>query len=479
MTAAWQQLAQLCAEGLLNSIPQGLAIAAIAWMLLRLAGKQNSGTRFVVWFFALLAVAGLPFFHLALGKGSAVAAGPEIAGPEIMMPAMWATIIFLAWIAIAMLGAARLAVALMNLRRLRRNGVLLTASDLDPTSRETVEQLQLIRPFTVRSSPEIRVPTAIGFFRPVILIPDWTLRELPAEELRIILLHEFAHLRRWDDWTNLAQKVIRTVFCFHPAVWWIENRLSLEREMACDDAVLAETQNPQGYAACLVSLAEKSYFRRGIAMAQAAVSRARETSLRLARILDGSYPRATRIFKPAFGLMAAFAAVCVGVLPQSPRLIGFTTAPAFISATANSSQNRNLINLASANADSPYAGAIAVPARFVTNSKADRVQKTSIPQPFRNNANLIHLAVLKPSSKQILKQISKQSPQQLPAQSSPALVTRTTMDQAVQQPEWLLVLQTTQYDEYGSATAKFMVWQVVFSTADGNVSRTAMIVKLI
>ena len=43
------------------------------------------------------------------------------------------------------------------------------------------------------------------------------------------------------DWTNLLQKLVRAVFFFHPAVWWIENRLSLEREMACDDMVLAQT----------------------------------------------------------------------------------------------------------------------------------------------------------------------------------------------------------------------------------------------
>jgi beta-lactamase regulating signal transducer with metallopeptidase domain len=477
MTAAWQHLAQLCSERLLNSIPQGLVIAAIAWLLLRLAGKQNSGTRFAVWFSALLAVASLPFFHFASGKGSAATASPEI-----VMPAMWATGIFLAWIVIALSGAARLAVALLNLRRLRRSGVLLTASDLAPTLWDTVDQLHLIRSFTVRSSSAVRVPTAIGFFRPVILIPEWTLRELQPEELKIILLHEFAHLRRWDDWTNLAQKMIRTVFCFHPVVWWIENCLSLEREMACDEAVLAETRNPQGYAACLVSLAEKSYMRRSIAMAQAAVSRARETSLRLARILDGEYPRATRIFKPAFGLMAAFAAVCIGILPQSPRLIGFATAPASISAAANhSAQYRNLMKLASMHTDSSYAGALAVPAKVVTRLTSDRGRKAPKAESFISNANLVHLAVFKPSSKQSSKQSSeessKQSPQ-LPAEP-PVFITRTAMDQAVQSPEWLLVLQTTQYDEHGSATAKFLVWQVVFSTTDGNVSRTAMIVKLI
>ena len=90
------------------------------------------------------------------------------------------------------------------------------------------------------------------------------MQELSAVELNAILLHELAHLRRWDDWTNLIQKIVGAVLFFHPAVWWIEKKLALEREMACDDLVLAKTASPRAYAECLVSLAEKSLLRRGL-----------------------------------------------------------------------------------------------------------------------------------------------------------------------------------------------------------------------
>ena len=144
----------------------------------------------------------------------------------------------------------------------------------------------------------------------------------PPEDLNVILLHEFAHLRRGDDWTNLIQKVVHALFFFHPAVWWIERRLSVEREMACDDAVLAETANPHGYAACLVSLLEKVWriasSGKRWAMAQAAVRRAHEASLRLAQILDSNRPMATRVWKPALGMVGAFAVVCLLALPLAP-----------------------------------------------------------------------------------------------------------------------------------------------------------------
>jgi hypothetical protein len=93
--------------------------------------------------------------------------------------------------------------------------------------------------------------------------------------------------------------------------------------MACDDAVLAETANPRAYAECLVTVAEKSLMRRGLAMAQAAVSRVRQTSQRVAQILDVKRPGATRVWKPALGMVAAFAMICVVLLSRTPELVSF------------------------------------------------------------------------------------------------------------------------------------------------------------
>jgi hypothetical protein len=101
--------------------------------------------------------------------------------------------------------------------------------------------------------------------------------------------------------------------------------------MACDDAVLAETANPHGYATCLVSLLEKS-LAHGLAqrltdkrwsMAQAAVHRAREASLRLAQILDKNRPVATRVWKPALAMAGAFFIFCLAALPLAPQFVAF------------------------------------------------------------------------------------------------------------------------------------------------------------
>ena len=321
MSPEFQIISQMAIGRILNSLPEGLFIALFVWMMLRFLPRQNSGTRFAVWLVALLAVAGLPF----IGAGHVFRPVPAIGGarPLITMPGAWGTFLFLAWIVAACVALLRLASGLWRLRALRRSCTPIDPAELDPALQETVAHVSSSRSVTLAASANVNVPAAIGFFKPMIVIPAWALKELAPEELNIILVHEFAHLRRWDDWTNLLQKVVRAIFLFHPAVWWIDGRLALEREMACDDEVLAETANPRGYAKCLIGLLEKSMARRGWTMAQAAVHRAREASLRLAQILDARRPHARRVWKPALGIVGAFSVACMVVLPRVPEFVAF------------------------------------------------------------------------------------------------------------------------------------------------------------
>jgi beta-lactamase regulating signal transducer with metallopeptidase domain len=316
-------VAQFSAERMLNCIVEGVAIALFAWLLLRIigllnSGRQNSGTRFAVWLVTLFAIVALPFT-------SAFAPGRTAGFSQstIVVPSLWATYLFAVWALIAGCGLVQVGVGLWHVRKVRKNCVAIDTATLDSALQTTLNDFRSVRPVRICMSDSLQVPTAIGFIEPVVALPAWTLQELSPTELNAILLHELAHLRRWDDWTNLAQKLLRAIFFFHPAVWWIESKLSLEREMACDDAVLAQTANPRAYAQCLVAVAEKTFMRRGLAMAQAAVSRVRQTSQRVAQILDTKRPGATRVWKPALGMVAAFAMVCVGLLSRTPELVSF------------------------------------------------------------------------------------------------------------------------------------------------------------
>ncbi len=308
--------AQLAVERVANSLPEGLLIALCAWLMLRLMGRQNAGTRFAVWLVALAGVVALPL----LGGLRHAGLIPSVHAP-IAVSSLWATSFFVLWIALSALGLARVAAGIWQVRRIRRGCREVPVAELDPALQALFAETH--RPVRLLASEDIRVPAALGFRKPAVVLPAWTLRDLSAGELEPILIHELAHLRRHDDWTNLLQKAVRAILFFHPAVWWIDARLSLEREMACDDAVLAATGNPRAYAGCLIDLLERGCAQRGWTMAQAAVARVRDASVRIARILQVGTSATTRVGRAALGLAASLSLACAGMVLCAPRLVEF------------------------------------------------------------------------------------------------------------------------------------------------------------
>ena len=337
-TPILQSLAQVFTERMVNGMVQGVVLAAVAWIVLRMVGRESSSTRFAVWFVALLGTVALPLLQSVFLRQPVVpAADGVVERSAIVIPSSWALYLFCGWalVVVALLG--RVVLGLWQIRGLRANCTRIAPASLDPVLLRALAE-SCARPVALYASSSLQTPMATGFFHPMIVLPEWALRELSVDELKVVLLHEAAHLHRWDDWTNLAQKVLRSLFFFHPVVWWIEGRLSLEREMACDDMVVARTASPRAYAACLVALAEKRLGRRSLAFAQAAVNRIRHTTLRVRRILDIGPMNATGVWKPAVGLVLASAVACFVSAPAAPRLVGFRSESGSIAASLASAQ---------------------------------------------------------------------------------------------------------------------------------------------
>ena len=208
-----------------------------------------------------------------------------------------------------------------HLWKLRSKSVAVDLSELDPMVRETVIRVRQRRRFEVRGSDQVHVPMAIGFFRPAVVFPKYLLGELAPEQLNQLVLHEATHLLRYDDWTNLVEKLMQAALFFHPAVWWLENKLTLEREIACDEAVVAETHDARSYAECLAVLAEKSVLRRSFALVQAAVSRLRHTSLRVKQVPAMEQHGRVRGWSATASVVGVIS--CAAVLVQAPDLVSF------------------------------------------------------------------------------------------------------------------------------------------------------------
>jgi hypothetical protein len=158
MSAQFQTIAQIAIGRILNSLPEGLLVALFAWVTLRLLPRQNSGTRFAVWFVALLTVAALPLIgSIVAPRFLLSAAGVR---PLITLPGPWGILLFLAWVLAVCAAMLRLAAGLWRLRGLRRGCIAIDPAQLEPAIRKTVGDFSSLRRVTLATSENVSVGAA-------------------------------------------------------------------------------------------------------------------------------------------------------------------------------------------------------------------------------------------------------------------------------------------------------------------------------
>jgi beta-lactamase regulating signal transducer with metallopeptidase domain len=183
-------------------------------------------------------------------------------------------------------------------------------------------------------SSHIAAPMSLGFLNPAILIPRALLDTLSDSELEHVVLHELGHLRRRDDWTNLAQKLIEAMLPIQPAVYWIGHRMSIEREMACDDWVIAATGKAEPYAASLTKVAELSQWAHAGILAAGATGNRSQLFSRVHHMLDRTRNAAPKLTIGPLGAAIAAIGILIYVGARAPQMIAF----AQTSAIENSQQ---------------------------------------------------------------------------------------------------------------------------------------------
>lgn len=159
------------------------------------------------------------------------------------------------WIAGAPLMYCLLACGLVGAERLRRRSQILLGGEISEKCRRLKAALRIARPVAVAVSKRVAAPMLVGVLKPLILLPAAMLDAQSAAQIEMILLHELAHVRRWDNLVNLIQRLIEAALFFHPAVWLVSRWVRLEREHCCDEVVLAHSNDPRAYAETLAALA--------------------------------------------------------------------------------------------------------------------------------------------------------------------------------------------------------------------------------
>ena len=148
---------------------------------------------------------------------------------------------------------------LASMRRWRSRGNWPAMEEWEQRLRGLARQLEVTKPVALLESIVVNTPVTVGHLRPLILVPVGMLARLPANQVEAILLHELAHIRRYDYLVNLMQRWIEGLFFYHPAMWWISHVVRLEREACCDDLAAAATGDRRQYAGALVALEESRF----------------------------------------------------------------------------------------------------------------------------------------------------------------------------------------------------------------------------
>lgn len=306
---------------------QGMVVAWLTGLVLRRMPRLNASTRHAIWWFALAAVLALPLFggvaDMTAETSFAPGAGlPQAPGGAVVVPTTPGWLIACGmgiWLGAVINGLARIALGVQWLVRLKEHSSPL------PVSR----QVRLTMWSSVRGSgrrSELRVShrargaCALGLVRPVIVVSRDLMDALGDEELDQIVMHEHAHLARYDDWSRLVQAVIASVAGLHPAVRFILREIDLEREAACDDRVVLRTGDPRRYASCLADAAGVSAMTAAYEpeIVPGAIRPARALQVRVGRLLEARRdrgPRLARTVTLASAITLGFAVIASDSMP--------------------------------------------------------------------------------------------------------------------------------------------------------------------
>jgi beta-lactamase regulating signal transducer with metallopeptidase domain len=287
---------------------QGMVIAWATAIALGRMPRLNATTRHAVWWFALVAVLVLPLLqpHAPASASATVAPGMEpslLPAGVFAVPAVpdWLMACGIAmWLGTVVIGLVRIASGVARVRALKAGSwPLPTARQAQLTMWGSVRRSG--RRAELRISDELPGACALGLGRPVILVSRAWVHALSDEDLDQIVIHEHAHLARYDDWLRLLQSAIASVAGLHPAVRFILRKIDVEREAACDDVVVSRTGAARRFAACLVNAATASAMTAGAyepEIIPGAVRSAPALRVRVTRLLDAGrdrHPRLARV----------------------------------------------------------------------------------------------------------------------------------------------------------------------------------------
>jgi beta-lactamase regulating signal transducer with metallopeptidase domain len=353
---------------------QSTVLAGAVWVATRFLKKAQPAVRFWLWMLVSLRLLVMPWISINLpfldarpvetavipaaavtpADSAVVVSGPASANsgapwlisansgedtpdeyPTAPMPRLQASgWLFVAWLLGVALLASRLILGVCRTRRLVACASPLSDEKLLSMGRQVCSQLGLGRVPRVFVTEAPISPLATGLLRPAVVLPSFLVEKASTAELKAVIAHEFAHIRRCDPLLGWILAICETLYFFHPVLHLAKRSCLREREQACDEMVLAQGHSPADYANVLISAAELcGSFRHKIAPAVVVAESFGELKHRITSISACISPR-TRISGASvaaliiLGMIALPGTACskarsgVSVAPQASPLPG-------------------------------------------------------------------------------------------------------------------------------------------------------------
>ena len=280
---------------LLHFIWQGLLVAGVVSLALRCVRPTKASLRYTIGCLGLIAMVAFPIctFHVmhsteldflaaspdasapsrpplplaswgsgeqVFSRDSTLGGAPVVSQDELLdeLPTaeLLRLVLLCAWVLAQGFMGGRLILGAYLVWRLRRSATVVASSVLDVSSKLAKQMGLRSVPLIVKSD---RVADAMtcGFWRTYVILPSAWITQMSPEMLEAVIAHELSHVRRHDLWVNFLQRVVETIFFYHPAVWWLSKQIRMEREHCCDSAAVRATGDAGIFARALEFAAQQ------------------------------------------------------------------------------------------------------------------------------------------------------------------------------------------------------------------------------
>ena len=257
---------------LIHFLWQGALVALVLKALLSLISYRRSQLRYALSSLAMLANLILPIFtffivyDIEYRQTASFAQALPLLNQNFYLEQIQAHAWYLEWFeylpalailwfTIVLVLTLKLIIELYNVNKLPLRNAMLAEPDLIIRFDALVTKIGLTRKVALLLSNKTDVPMAIGWLKPVVLVPLSMLSGLTPQQLDMLLLHELAHIRRHDYLVNFLQTLVDILLFFHPAVRWVSKQMRNEREYCSDDIAVQHCGSPLAYAHTLADTA--------------------------------------------------------------------------------------------------------------------------------------------------------------------------------------------------------------------------------